>query len=355
MELKAKHILVGSFVLIGILSLFVFAAWLAKVEFDRKTAFYEIYFENSISGLAPAGDVRYRGINVGSVQEIGIDPENPERVRVLIMIDASIPIRQGDKARLEMQGITGVSYINIGGAAPGAEILVARKGSKYPVIPFAHSQFEKLAHSAPELIASSNRLAERASDLLNAENRRLATEILTDVAQIMDSLAARKGKIENIIDTLDISSSDIAQITASVASRTDKIASIIDALNQSGQDMTRITAGISARSGKIEHIIDSVDQSSDEFAEAVRLIREAASETNALISDLKAGISDARGTLAGVDDLVQDDGSNAVMEFRYFLAETRQLIASISRITENIENNPSGLIFGVPKAEFDAK
>lgn len=355
MELKAKHILVGSFVLISILSLFVFAGWLAKVQFDRKTAFFEIYFESSVSGLSPAGDVRYRGINVGAVQDIHIDPDNPERVRVLIMIDATFPIRKGDKARLELQGITGVSYINIEGAAPGAEILSAAEGSKYPVIPFEPSQFEKLALGAPALIASSTRLADRAGELLNTENRRLANGILTDVARIMASISTRTDKIENIIDSLDLSGADIAQITGSVASRTKKIENIIDSLDQSGTNVAQITASVASRTGKIENLIDNLDQSGADVVESVRLIRQAASETNALIADLKSGLSDARGTLAGVDDLVQDDGATAVMEFRYFLAETRHLIASITRITEHIENDPSGFIFGVPEAEYEAK
>ena len=299
MELKAKHILVGSFVLISILSLFAFVAWLSKVKFDQETAFYEIYFENSVSGLSPAGDVRYRGINVGSAEHIEIDPENPKRVWVLVKIDAAIPIRKGDRARLELQGITGVSYINIEGAQPGAEILTAAKGSKYPVIPSEPSQFEKLTHGAPDLIASSKELADRAAELLNTENQRLAAGILGDVAKI----------------------------TASIASRTDKI----------------------------ENIIDSLDHSSADIVESVRLIRQIASETKPLVQDLEASLSAARGTLAGVDNLVGNDGEAAVAEFRNFLAESRQLVAKMTRIADRIENEPSGILFSRPDAEFKAK
>lgn len=299
MELKAKHILVGSFVLIGVLTLFAFAGWLAKVEFDQETAFYEIYFENSVSGLAPAGDVRYRGINVGSAQNINIDPENPERVKVVVKIDAAVPIRKGDRARLEFQGITGVSYINIVGAKPGAEILMAVEDAEYPVIPFEPSQFEKLAHGAPELIASSKILTDRAGELLNVENRRLAVGILNDVARVAESIASRTGKIENIIDSLDSSGADVG--------------------------------------------------------ETARAIRQVASETEALIKDLEASLAAARGTLAGVDNLVQGEGEAAIVEFRYFIAETRQLVAKITRITDRVENDPSGFLFGTPDVEYKAK
>ncbi|MCF8468883.1 MAG: MlaD family protein [Sneathiella sp.] len=299
MELKAKHILVGSFVLISMLSLFAFVAWLAKVEFDRETAFYEIYFENSVNGLSPAGDVRYRGINVGSAEHINVDPENPERVRVLVEIDAAVPIRKGDRARLELQGITGVSYINIEGAQPGAEILTADRDSQYPIIPSEPSQLEKLALGAPDLVASSKELADRAAELLNAENQRLAAGILADVAQITGSIASRTDKIENIIDSLDRSSADVV--------------------------------------------------------ESVRLIRQIASETKPLVQNLEASLSTARGALAGVDNLIGNDGEAAVVEFRHFLAESRQLVAKMTRIADRIENDPSGILFGTPDAEFKAK
>jgi phospholipid/cholesterol/gamma-HCH transport system substrate-binding protein len=299
MELKAKHILVGSFVLVSMISLLAFAVWLARVEFDRETAFYEVYFENSVSGLTPAGKVRYRGINVGSVQRITIDPNNPERVQVLVEIDAAVPIRIGDRARLELQGITGVSYINIEGARPGAEILTSEENNNYPVIPSQPSQLEKLALGAPGLIASSTVLTERASELLSSENQRLATEILTGVA--------------------------------------------------------RITASISSRTGKIENIIDSLDRSSADFVKSASLIRQIASETEPLVKELETSLAAARGTLAGIDNFVGVEGEATVVEFRQFLAETRQLVAKMTRITDRIENDPSGFLFGTPDAEFKAK
>lgn len=299
MELKAKHILVGSFVLIGILSLFAFTAWLARVEFDQEAAFYEIYFENSVSGLSTAGDVRYRGINVGSAQKISIDPENPKRVQVLVKIDASVPIRKGDSARLEIKGITGVSYINIEGAEAGAEILKPGPDGQYPVIPSERSQFEKLTHGAPDLIASSKLLMDRAGALLNDHNRKLAADILTDVAGISESIASRTDKIENIFDQLDQSSGDVA--------------------------------------------------------ESARLIKEVAGETKILIADLKASLAAARKTLAGVDTLVEGDGEAAVVEFRQFVSEARDLVASMTRISEQIEENPSDFLFGGREAEFKAK
>jgi len=59
--------------------------------------------------------------------------------------------------------------------------------------------------------------------------------------------------------------------------------------------------------------------------------------------------------LQGVDNLIGNDGEAAVVEFRYFLAESRQLVAKMTRITDRIVSDPSRFLFGEREAEFKAK
>ena len=61
----------------------------------------------SVSGLQEGGQVLYRGIPVGRVAEIRIDPDNVENVLVTVEIDRETPIKQDTVATLEMQGLTG--------------------------------------------------------------------------------------------------------------------------------------------------------------------------------------------------------------------------------------------------------
>ncbi len=82
METRASYILVGSFVLGLIAAAFAFVVWLASVQFEDVPKRYLIYFDGSVTGLAVASPVRYRGVPVGSVVDIRIDPENIERILV---------------------------------------------------------------------------------------------------------------------------------------------------------------------------------------------------------------------------------------------------------------------------------
>ncbi|HJP20349.1 MAG TPA: MlaD family protein, partial [Alphaproteobacteria bacterium] len=134
METRANHMLIGAFVLLVVAGIFGFVIWLAKIEIDREFASYHIYFEGSVSGLNKAGEVRYKGIPVGSVKEIVIDPKNPNRVRVRIEVVANTPVREDSEATLELQGITGVSYVQLSGDDPKSPKLKRKKGQELPII-----------------------------------------------------------------------------------------------------------------------------------------------------------------------------------------------------------------------------
>jgi phospholipid/cholesterol/gamma-HCH transport system substrate-binding protein len=98
METRASYILVGSFVLGLIGAAFVFVIWLAGARFEAAPTRYLVYFEGSVTGLAVASPVRYRGVPVGSVTDIRIDPENIARIRVTAEISAETPIKTDTEA-----------------------------------------------------------------------------------------------------------------------------------------------------------------------------------------------------------------------------------------------------------------
>ncbi len=126
METRASYTLVGTFVLILMLGLAGFVIWLAKFSSDVKYDDYQIFFAGSVTGLSADATVRYRGIPVGSVTGIEIAPDNIDQVRVTIQVDATTPVRTDTVASIEMQGITGVAYIQLAGASDTSPPLEAQ-------------------------------------------------------------------------------------------------------------------------------------------------------------------------------------------------------------------------------------
>ena len=69
METRSNHILVGSVVLILLIAAAVFTVWLARVS-DTEQKTYDIFFKQSVEGLARGSAVSFSGVPVGAVEEI---------------------------------------------------------------------------------------------------------------------------------------------------------------------------------------------------------------------------------------------------------------------------------------------
>lgn len=148
----------------------------------EETIPYFVMFDESVSGLFPGSDVRYRGVPVGRVTEIKVTPSN--RIRVKIAIRPSvIRVRQGMIARLGTTGITGQLYIDLSGGEPNATPLEPNQS-----IPSVPSLFANLSAELPTLLASINGVLVRLDKALG-EGGQVAT-VIQDAEALIASLQA---------------------------------------------------------------------------------------------------------------------------------------------------------------------
>ena len=170
MEIRASYLLVGTVVLALVAGLAAFSVWLVNADIDRQVEPYRIEFAGSVTGLQQGSQVRYRGVPIGRVTDIRIDPERVEWVLVEIEIDRGTPIKQDTVASLEMQGITGIAYVQLRGGTQGSAILEATGTESMPEIPSKRSALERLFESTPELLVRSLTLVDQATLLLSDQN-----------------------------------------------------------------------------------------------------------------------------------------------------------------------------------------
>src|SRR3546814_20732892 len=111
---------------------------------------YDIFFKGSVSGLKEGNAVRYRGIPVGVVTRMEINPDNVEEVRVTIEIPQKTPVKEDTAAALDYPGTTGVGYIQTSGGTHPAPLLEAKGGQARAVTPSNPSQPPALINTAPE-------------------------------------------------------------------------------------------------------------------------------------------------------------------------------------------------------------
>ncbi len=332
METRANYVLIGGFVVVFVIALFGFVVWLAKVEFDRTFAYYDIYFEGSVSGLSKASQVRFNGIPVGSVIDMAIDPDNFNRVRVTVELAATTPVREDSVARLELQGITGVSLVQISGGSNLSPPLTAREGQRNPVIASAPSKIEELVQGAPDLINKGVVLVSRAADLLNDGNRQAVGDILANAALLVERLAGRLDAIDRVISAADSSARDVAAAAAGINELTARLAGLADDAGET----------LAVARGTLSGVDATVD---GELRAAIADFRRAAASVAVMGDGISATVAENRENIAAFTG----DGLNG---FARFVTEARLLVASISRITTRIEDDPARFLLGRDNSEY---
>jgi phospholipid/cholesterol/gamma-HCH transport system substrate-binding protein len=194
MENRSNQILVGSVVLLLLAALIIFTVWLARIG-DGSAKSYDIYFSQSVDGLASGSSVTYSGVPVGQIEEISLVPDNPEFVRVRIRISDDVPVLEGTSATIEGVGFTGVSQISLNGGIQGADPIDELGPGGVPVIPTRPGAFGELLNSAPRLLERLTTLTERLTELLGDRNQNSIAAILENTQRLTSELSAQGPEI----------------------------------------------------------------------------------------------------------------------------------------------------------------
>ncbi len=188
MNNRVNYTLVGVFVIVGMAFMSAFAYWMLKPSAKSETKRYAIHFDESVLGLNPDAAVKFRGINVGKVVDIGINEENAQQVEVLIDILKNTPVKEDTVAKLTAQGITGLSYINLSLGSNDAKPLVVQANEKYPIIKTIPSFFENFEKSLGSVSSRLSSTLGKTEELLNDDNQKELARLLQKTASVMEKM-----------------------------------------------------------------------------------------------------------------------------------------------------------------------
>ena len=227
MNNRTNYALVGAFVLIGFVFISIFVYWLVRPSDEVEMKKYVIYFNESVLGLNLDAPVKYRGITVGKVVKLGINPKNTEQVRVVISVDKNTPIKTSTVAKLTAQGITGLSYINLSLGDKNSPLLTkVPPGEKYPVIKSVPSFFESFQTSIGSLYNKLSHTLENVDKTLDEQNRREFSRLLHESSEFFARL--NRTLDDETIENIHKSAYNVANITAHFDQTMPKVDRLID-------------------------------------------------------------------------------------------------------------------------------
>lgn len=302
MEPRAHHILVGVFTLIIAIAAIGFSLWLAKSGSDKDTKNYTVVFNEPVRGLSRGGAVQYNGIRVGEITKLALDPKDVSRVLASITIQSNIPVKEDTKARSSITGITGSSVIELTGSTPESPTLVAKNPDEPPIIVATPSSISQIMAGGEDLMTNLSELIMNANAFLSSENA----------------------------DNMSKSISQLELLLSQLADGTKSLPELVEGLTKTSQEAEKMLSEISGL---------LVKEGSGVFANANEVMQ----NLNATTTELKNVITENSPSI--------NQGSQGFAQLAPIMQELRQTVSNIKVITQEIQDNPKGYIFGADKLQ----
>lgn len=189
MATASERIKLGMFIAAAAALLLAVIAIFAGVRFFSDRDQYSIRFPGSVVGLEKGSAVLLRGVNIGSVVDIEIPPDDYDHVEVTIGVDEGTVIKTDATAALRFKGVTGLKLVEIRGGTQEAETLPP--GSR---IPPGEAGLEGLVDDADRIASKTEKLLDNLLVITGPENQARVTALLetgNGLAQRMDAIVAQ--------------------------------------------------------------------------------------------------------------------------------------------------------------------
>jgi phospholipid/cholesterol/gamma-HCH transport system substrate-binding protein len=197
LENKAHALAAGLFVLLVTALVAGLGWWLSREDVLSRN--FEISTRESVSGLQPQAAVRYRGVPVGKVINIGFDKERPGNVLIRFAVDNEVPITRGTFGSLGFQGVTGLAFLSLDDDGKSMEALSAANGQT-PLIPLRPSLLTTIADQGTVILTELGETTRRLKKLLDEENQKTLFSSVKDLGVAAQSITKLSGEFGTVLD-----------------------------------------------------------------------------------------------------------------------------------------------------------
>jgi phospholipid/cholesterol/gamma-HCH transport system substrate-binding protein len=268
---------------------------------------FQVDFRNtSVQGLIIGSLVKYRGVEVGRVVRIRVNPTDLDSILVDVKIRPEVVVKTDMTASMVYVGLTGQKYVEVSGGTLAAPNLPA-----HGTIPTSRGLGEK----ADDIVNNIETTAKRITELLSPENIAKIDAFLTNTekssATVYGVLDSRRASLENTLLSIERATADFAQATKGLVPLT--------------EDLGRLVKTVEASS---EKTFDNIAQ------------RFSAEELGAVIKDVRDFLAAASVSLKRVESVLVEQQA----ELQRTFSSLGEAVENLARFSREIADEPSVIL-----------
>lgn len=295
MNKRVSPTLIGGFV-IGALALAAAAiVLLGSLTWFSTVYKYVLYFDDSVDGLVVGAPVKFKGVQIGNVEQILLAPSDEllhPRIAVIIGLDESRirslggrtahfsaqqvvqAIDSGLRGTLASQSLlTGLLYVslNYDASAPPPHLVPDTLG--YQEIPTVPSRVEQVAQTANEIFKKLQALdwdglftsiSETMDGLRNLVADRDTQDLTRQLNETLESIRQLAQRVDAKVDPLARNVDDLGKSMQASLAKIDRVASELSGLLEHDSpftyDVSRTMRELEAAARSIRELANSLDQ-----------------------------------------------------------------------------------------------
>ncbi|MFT5535501.1 MAG: phospholipid/cholesterol/gamma-HCH transport system substrate-binding protein [Candidatus Paceibacteria bacterium] len=250
MENKSHALMAGLFTLALLVAGILMAMWFNRDRVARVP--YEMATKLSVPGLNPQADVRYRGLDVGKVDEIIFDPKEPGQILIHISVKPDTPMTHSTYGVLGYQGVTGIAYVQLDDDGSKPVKLTSSK-EQLARIEMRPGLFENLQTRGLAILKQTEELTLRLNNLMTPANQAVMLGAFSDISKAAIALEAIPAQLAPTLSRLPELTTQASQTLASIntlAVNTDKLA----------DNLVGMSTRLQAPNGTLDRLTLAADQ-----------------------------------------------------------------------------------------------
>jgi phospholipid/cholesterol/gamma-HCH transport system substrate-binding protein len=191
-EIRARYLLIGLFVVAVALAGAGFIYWLSNAGGLGQRVTYRVDFNGSVAGLLRGSAVQFNGITVGEVTDLQLIADRPTAVMATISVDKATPLRADTHVGLDFGGLTGTATVALRGGGNDPVPAAADRGP--PILVADPSALKGMTQAARDVLG-------QLSVVINENADSLRTTI-ANIDTFSDALSRNSDRVDGILQGL---------------------------------------------------------------------------------------------------------------------------------------------------------